>query len=440
MNYAFSKIWIPIILIMIFTGGFFAWQYFGTLEETKDETIDWQIYKNEEYGFEIKYPKSWAYHINNYKAQQMICFYPGRYPGDCPAILSVSWGTTLQKRYTTMKEMFEKDYTVTESTISINGIEGKLLNIQNATGFSKSLFFEKNSYIYNFEIVVEHESLFSQMFSTFKFVETTKKEEPYIKIISPNGGEEWEEGKTHTIKWESSGVNKINIEYGDGKSWYIVRDYPAGSGEYPWNPQGIVSQYEGFVYPENLTEVNIKIGIWDIENSNIFDKSDASFILKKEGETTNQKTYRNEEYGFEVKYPKDWAQEVKQPSYLCQEGPGYECLASIQFSPPFPLVKTLKDIDLVIVSNQNEYSASEWIEKYTPEILSDPQTSLEKNIIIGGNNWVKLLTIISAWNQRVAFSIVKNNKLYSFGTTIGQGMEEVENTLNQMLSTFRFLE
>ena len=31
-------------------------------EEVKDETSDWNVYKNEEYGFEIKYPKDIEYH------------------------------------------------------------------------------------------------------------------------------------------------------------------------------------------------------------------------------------------------------------------------------------------------------------------------------------------------------------------------------------------
>lgn len=58
MNRSFSKIWIPVILIVIFSGGIFSWQYFGVpKEKVEDETANWKTYKNEEYGFEMKFPE-----------------------------------------------------------------------------------------------------------------------------------------------------------------------------------------------------------------------------------------------------------------------------------------------------------------------------------------------------------------------------------------------
>ncbi len=66
-NQSFSKIWIVVILIILVGGGILAWQYWAVPKEEmpevktpeeiiEDETADWDTYRNEEYGFEIKYP------------------------------------------------------------------------------------------------------------------------------------------------------------------------------------------------------------------------------------------------------------------------------------------------------------------------------------------------------------------------------------------------
>lgn len=59
MNRAFSKIWIVFILCILIVGGIFVWQYLLVPKEEKDETIAWKVYRNKEYGFEVKYPKEW---------------------------------------------------------------------------------------------------------------------------------------------------------------------------------------------------------------------------------------------------------------------------------------------------------------------------------------------------------------------------------------------
>lgn len=52
-----KKLFIILFLIsIVLAGGVFAWQYFG---EPKDETADWQTYRNKEYGVEFEYPPSW---------------------------------------------------------------------------------------------------------------------------------------------------------------------------------------------------------------------------------------------------------------------------------------------------------------------------------------------------------------------------------------------
>jgi len=58
-----KKVFITItLIIVVLAGGIFAWQYFGAPgEKVKNETADWQTYRNEEFGFEIKYPKDWIF-------------------------------------------------------------------------------------------------------------------------------------------------------------------------------------------------------------------------------------------------------------------------------------------------------------------------------------------------------------------------------------------
>lgn len=82
-NQSFSKIWIVIILTILVGGGILAWQSrLMPKAEIKmlkvkvpekvaeDETVDWKIYRNEEHGFEIKYPKD--FFTKNLKAKNFI--------------------------------------------------------------------------------------------------------------------------------------------------------------------------------------------------------------------------------------------------------------------------------------------------------------------------------------------------------------------------------
>jgi len=66
--------WLPTIVgvtvVVLAVGGFSAWQFFQTPEDggitvpqTTDETASWETYRNEEFGFEVKYPDNWALEI-----------------------------------------------------------------------------------------------------------------------------------------------------------------------------------------------------------------------------------------------------------------------------------------------------------------------------------------------------------------------------------------
>jgi hypothetical protein len=70
-------------------------------------------------------------------------------------------------------------------------------------------------------------------------VEMTKKENPYIKLTYPKGGERFTVGDTIDITWESSGIDNIDIAYkreGSGAevNGWIAKDVPASQNSFAW--------------------------------------------------------------------------------------------------------------------------------------------------------------------------------------------------------------
>jgi cell division protein FtsL len=481
---------IIIVSIVLIIGGILIWQYLTTPENEieitdKDETANWQTYQNDKFGFEIKYPEGTKitdidadsgyffmqipFSLNKTKlTDKMLRIHVAatefHYGVETPASCSIenNIGSVIINGITFNKRDASGEFGGTEGA----AIATEYCTMKNNLAFKLVFTLDYNRYSQLSDFDQKKEFLiFNQMLSTFRFIEAKFRTtgEQYIKLTSPD--RLVEEGNSYIIRWEQKGLEGLGNKVVICLEGFDVNGKAISVKESWWSPDcayksgGVVSSYlvikttlttesYSWTIPKDVTEkfdarpYNFKINLLVFDELPPGEGTTEWGGLIAQDESDNYfniwKNYKNIEQGFEIKYPNNWTPEVKQPSYLCQEGPGYECLASIQFSPPFPLVKTLKDIDLVIVSNPNDYSASGWIEKYTPEILSNPKTSLDKNIRIGENNWEKLLTIINTRNQRVAFSVAKNNKFFSFGTTIGQGMEEAENILNQMLSTFRF--
>ena len=60
--------------------------------------------------------------------------------------------------------------------------------------------------------------------------------QPGITVLSPNGGEKWEAGKTYEIRWNSTGVDTVMIELNKGNQgyWHLAYNLPASLGRYTW--------------------------------------------------------------------------------------------------------------------------------------------------------------------------------------------------------------
>ncbi|MEJ2617794.1 MAG: hypothetical protein P8Z35_22755 [Ignavibacteriaceae bacterium] len=91
-----------------------------------------------------------------------------------------------------------------------------------------------------------------------------------IEIVSPNGGEFWEMNTLKEIKWTSSGVTNVKIEYTVNKdtTWNtIIATISASIGNYYWMIPNIISKL-------------CRIKISSTDNASIFDVSDGFFRIK----------------------------------------------------------------------------------------------------------------------------------------------------------------
>ena len=92
---------------------------------------------------------------------------------------------------------------------------------------------------------------------------------PTITVDSPNGGENWLWGTTHSIEWHSTGnISSVNIEYSTdgGSSWKSVANGISNSGSYSW------------AIPNDLSD-SCRVRVVSATNSSVYDHSDNSFSI-----------------------------------------------------------------------------------------------------------------------------------------------------------------
>lgn len=121
-------------------------------------------------------------------------------------------------------------------------------------------------------------------------LETVEEVEPYIEVLSPNGGEEWLVGNDYTIKWQSGGIEKVSIWFymptpppggwPPGASKLIAKDYSADREEYVFN---FTKDYYDFA--ENwrklygLENPAFKVLIFKSDSYSEYDISDNNFSV-----------------------------------------------------------------------------------------------------------------------------------------------------------------
>jgi len=144
--------------------------YNKELSDLLTTTVDWKIYKNEEYGFEIKYPNSWLTKefVSNPNQVFGIIFYEKE--GTEKSVDIQIYNST-----ETIEDFIKKAEELTSiERLSVNNYPAVLLGSEGAMGGSLRIF--KGEYTFAISCHSTALEIWKKMFPTFKFIEKEETE------------------------------------------------------------------------------------------------------------------------------------------------------------------------------------------------------------------------------------------------------------------------
>ena len=123
-------------------------------------------------------------------------------------------------------------------------------------------------------------SVSSPGFIGFDWIATADAPDPTITVISPNGGEVWDVGTSHTITWSSQNVtgNVLIQLWVDGSADRLITASTANDGSFPWT---VTLPLDG------LADNDCWIGISAMEGS-VSDFSNSYFAIRPQNVTVTE--------------------------------------------------------------------------------------------------------------------------------------------------------
>ncbi|MCG2695828.1 MAG: GPI anchored serine-threonine rich family protein [Candidatus Portnoybacteria bacterium] len=305
--------------------------------------------------------------------------------------------------------------------------------------------------------------------SGFKPTSTqTKSNSPYITLLSPNGGEVWEIGKTYEIKWELRNINTTVKEIsivainepviGEVASNDVVKiasvtGQDVLKGIYKWQIPNNIKPSDRYSIEISIADQDFWKKIWaEVPDTVSFSDFSDGFIGIVNKSVQNWKTYQNEECGFEVKYPANCSiEEITGESAFCPgDTKGIERLKYFEIKD----CNTFVDI----YNNSNNLGFGEWDDIYhTLTCTGSGFFSERMSFSLNGVLAIKGLFGCCAQGQK-AVAISKDKKVYiiysrdslDFADDSPDKKEREDwlknditkgtDIFSQILSTFKFIE
>lgn len=222
-----APIVIALIVAIVLGGGYLIIkQQESKKSAVTDETVNWKTYADANMGVSVKYPSSWTY-------QEFSCNIDG--VAFCPLA-----GNSLLN---------------CKQTCGMDSPASPIYLYGGKTIVGSNLQLNSTDY--------EYKKIYDRMLSTFKFTSpanSTAQSKPSITVLSPNGGESYQQGQQIPVKWTYSnlpGANtrsperieniSIKVISQNGATCEVVSNipvidtdysinYPVGQGCYPLAP------------------------------------------------------------------------------------------------------------------------------------------------------------------------------------------------------------